>query len=53
MQLTNLPDNLPVPEDDGLSDHLHGMEWPSLKLMATNQQWVNLAQIKHYAVVYI
>ena len=28
------------------------MLWPSLKLMATNQRWVNLAQIKHYAVVY-
>ena len=29
------------------------MQWPSLKLMATNQQRVNLAQTKHYAVVYV
>ena len=27
MQLTNLPQDLPVPVDDGLSDHLLGMRW--------------------------
>lgn len=53
MSLTKLPKDLPVPLDDGRSDHLYGMQWPSLKLMATNQQWVDLAQIKHYAVVYV
>lgn len=53
MSLTKLPKDLPVPLDDGRSDHLYGMQWPSLKLMATNQQRVNLAQIKHYAVVYV
>ena len=52
ISLTKLPKDLPIPIDDGRSDHLWGMQWPSLKLMVTNQRWVSLAQIKHYAVVY-
>ncbi len=51
MSLTKLPKDLTVPLDDGRSDHLYGIKLPSLKLMATNQQRVNLAQIKHYVVV--
>ena len=27
-----LPDDLPVPEDDGAADHLEGLEWPSVTL---------------------
>ena len=53
MSLTKLPKDLPIPVDDGRSDHLYGRQWPSLKLMATNRQWVNLAQIDDYVVVYI
>ena len=53
MQLTNLPNDLPVPIDDGLSDHLLGAQWPSIDLSATNNQTVDLSQLKGYVVVYI
>jgi len=53
MQLTNLPENLPVPEDDGLSDHLHGMQWPTFSLPTTNKQSVNLLQLNGFVVVYV
>ena len=53
MQLTNLPDHLPAPKDDGLSDHLYGRQWPPGSLLGTNQEWVNLAQIHNYVVVYV
>jgi hypothetical protein len=48
MQLTDLPENLPVPEDDGLSDHLYGMQWPVFSLPATNKQPINLKPNKGY-----
>jgi peroxiredoxin len=32
---TQLPPNLPIPEDDGTADHLPGMELPSLELPST------------------
>jgi peroxiredoxin len=53
MQLTNLPEDLPVPEDDGLSDHLYGTQWPSFGLSATSKQSVNLTQLNGYVVVYV
>jgi hypothetical protein len=44
MQFTNLPQDLPVsvPKDDGISDHLLGMSWPSVNLCSTNDQVVDL-----------
>tara|TARA_B100000767_G_C19445752_1_gene401890 strand:+ start:136 stop:375 length:240 start_codon:yes stop_codon:yes gene_type:complete len=53
MSLTKFPKDLPIPIDDGCRDHLYGLKWPSFMLMATNQQWVNLAQTKHYTAVYV
>lgn len=38
-----LPDNLPVPEDDGAADHLLDSKVPSVTLMATGDSAVNLA----------
>lgn len=38
-----LPDNLPVPEDDGAANHLVGLAMPPLRLSATDGQEVNLA----------
>jgi len=32
---TVLPPSLPVPEDDGATDHLEGIEFPSLRLETT------------------
>ena len=53
MQFTNLPQDLPVPKDDGLSDHLLGMSWPSLNLSATNSQIIDLSKINGFMVVYV
>lgn len=50
--LNKLPTNLPVPEDDGLADHLIGMKLPSLSLVATNGTKVDLSQVQGHFVVY-
>lgn len=34
--LAKLPDNLPVPKDDGLADHLTGMSLPKMELANSN-----------------
>jgi peroxiredoxin len=40
-----LPDDLPVPEDDGACDHLPGERLPELSLQATTGGTVDLARI--------
>jgi peroxiredoxin len=40
---TDLPDDLPVPEDDGAADHLVGTPLPHLALVATDGTTVDLA----------
>ena len=47
-----LPDDLPIPADDGACNHLPGMRLPSLLLMSTTGQAVNLAKISGRTVVY-
>jgi peroxiredoxin len=42
---TDLPDDLPVPEDDGAADHLPGSELPHLGLPATDGSTVDLAAV--------
>lgn len=39
----DLPDNLPVPQDDGKTDHLVGCDLPSIHLHSTDGQLVNLS----------
>lgn len=41
----SLPDDLPVPEDDGAADHLPGMPVPRLALPATSGGEVDLAEL--------
>lgn len=41
--LYSLPDDLPVPVDDGACDHLPGMAWPALELPSTAGGTVTLA----------
>ena len=41
---TALPDDLPVPEDDGAADHLPGTEVASVPLVATSGGTVDLAE---------
>jgi peroxiredoxin len=40
-----LPDDLPVPEDDGACDHLPGRSLPALRLRATTGGEVELAEL--------
>jgi peroxiredoxin len=42
---TSLPDDLPVPEDDGAADHLPGTPVPRLALPATSGGEVDLAEL--------
>jgi peroxiredoxin len=48
----DLPDDLPVPVDDGAASHLAGMRLPEIALEATSGPPVNLAQLKGRTVVY-
>ena len=50
--LLELPENLPVPQDDGAARHLPGMKLPDLMLPATDGKTVNLARLKRCTVVY-
>lgn len=43
MEYARLPDDLPVPEDDGAADHLAGIELPAIALPATSGEAVDLA----------
>ncbi|MEW6255033.1 MAG: peroxiredoxin [Pseudomonadota bacterium] len=49
---TDLPQNLPVPEDDGAASHLPGMELPIVRLPATDGRLVDLSAVSGRAVVY-
>ena len=51
-KLDLLPDNLPIPIDDGACRHLIGGELPSVQLPATNGSIVNLAKSAGWLVVY-
>ncbi len=42
---TSLPDDLPVPDDDGAADHLPGTPVPSVSLPATSGGEVDLAEL--------
>src|SRR5918997_4261505 len=47
-----LPDGLPVPTDDGAADHLPGMPLPSVLLISTAGDAVDLAALPGRTVVY-
>ena len=50
--LLALPDNLPVPEDDGACAHLKGMNMPAVALASTSGSKVNLGFEGGTVVVY-
>lgn len=50
--LYELPENLPVPVDDGACDHLSGMELPSVPLLSTAGRIVDLGSLPGRTVVY-
>jgi peroxiredoxin len=47
-----LPNDLPVPEDDGAADHLPGMRLPSVPLVSTSGEIVDLSALPGRTVVY-
>jgi peroxiredoxin len=51
--LLTLPENLPIPQDDGAARHLPGMKLPDLALAATDGREVNLPRLKGRTVVYV
>ncbi|MEO6117789.1 MAG: peroxiredoxin, partial [Methylotenera sp.] len=51
--LNKLPEGLPIPVDDGLADHLTGMQLPDVKFESTNGSLVNLREIQNRLVIYI
>ena len=48
----SLPDNLPVPEDDGAADHLVGMKMPPVNLQATNGKVINLGKLSGVNILF-
>jgi peroxiredoxin len=48
-----LPDNLPVPQDDGAARHLEGYRLPSVPLAATDGSRIDLSKLKGRVVVYV
>lgn len=47
-----LPTNLPIPQQDGACDHLQGLVLPSIALLATNNQWIDLSTLQGRTVLY-
>ena len=50
--LNQLPTDLPIPQDDGSTNHLKGMKLPNVSLNATNGKTINLGEIKGRLVIY-
>lgn len=50
--LSKLPDNLPIPVDDGACDHLLGAHIPSILLVSTSGDCINLGKLPGAFVAY-
>ena len=50
--LNQLPTDLPIPQDDGSTNHLKGMKLPNISLIGTNGKAVNFGGIKGKLVIY-
>jgi peroxiredoxin len=50
--LSQLPSDLPVPQDDGASDHLVGMALPAISLSATTHTQFALNKVNGRLVIY-
>jgi len=50
--LSQLPADLPAPEEDGGAQHLLGMRLPAISLAATSGELVNLAALQRRTVIY-
>ncbi len=50
--LTELPDGLPIPDDDGGASHLIGMPLPTLSLTSTSGESISLADWLELTVIF-
>lgn len=50
--LSQLPGDLPVPQDDGAADHLVGMALPSISLSSTMHSQLDLSKVNGFLVIY-
>ena len=50
--LFQLPDDLPVPTDDGAARHLWNSRLPEIELVATDGTWVNLGRLSGTLVLF-
>jgi len=50
--INELPADLPIPQDDGSTNHLKGMSLPNISLNDTNGRAINLGDIKGKLVIY-
>lgn len=53
MSLTELPENLPVPVDDGATDHLLGQRLPDATLVSTAGHSDTVNQLQGRVVIYV
>lgn len=53
MSLEQLPDDLPIPKDDGACDHLTGTELPDIKLNCTDGSTIKFSGLTAATVIYI
>jgi len=47
-----LPADLPIPQDDGATNHLKGMRLPTVSLSATNGETITLSEVGGKLVIY-
>ena len=50
--LYELPNDLPVPQDDGACAHLTGMALPSVPLLSTRREMIDLSRLSGRTIVY-
>jgi len=50
--LGQLPSDLPIPQDDGSTNHLNGFRLPQISLRSTSGMDIDLGQIKGKLVIY-
>lgn len=53
LNLLQLPNDLPVPVDDGASNHLPGLFLPNIQLAETNGELIQLSKLQGRHVIYI
>lgn len=53
MNLSQLPNDLPAPTDDGAANHLTGLFLPDIQLNATNNELIRLNELQGKHVIYI